>query len=110
MAEPPSEVLDADWPGLSSNERTQSLTLSRIALRSIQAELLRSLLDTHVQEARELGASWRAIAAATGISPQAAHKRWDPEARAKARKYMREYSGRPRTTNPDPGGPVETTP
>jgi hypothetical protein len=70
--------------------------LTRVTETSEQIEVERSNLDHLVAMARERGASWNKIARAVGISAQSAHKRWDPEARAKARKYMQDYSVRRR--------------
>jgi len=70
--------------------------LARIAEANEQIEAHRANLDRLVGVAREAGVSWNKIAKAVGVSAQSAHKRWDPEARAKARKYMQEYSAKRR--------------
>jgi hypothetical protein len=42
----------------------------------LEMERARQRRDELAQQAAQLGASWREIAAAVGMSPQAAHKRY----------------------------------
>jgi hypothetical protein len=81
---------------VENHEAAADQVLSQISETAEQIEALRGSLDHLVALARERGASWNKIAKAVGISPQSAHKRWDPEARAKAQQYMRDYAARKR--------------
>jgi methyl-accepting chemotaxis protein len=83
-----NDALDAiDGKGTAVDE-----VLARISKTTELIEVQRTNLDHLVAVAREQGASWNKIARAVGVSAQSAHKRWDPEAKEKARRYMQEYS------------------
>lgn len=67
-------------------------TLGLIATRMAQAEKIRLDLSEAVSQVRELGATWRDIGRAASITPQAAHRRWDPRARQQHNEYQRRQS------------------
>lgn len=75
------------------HEQLQRLlpALAMITLRTVQTQFIKEDLDELVQKARQDGASWRHIARAAGISPQAAHRRWDADAKARHREYARKH-------------------
>jgi len=64
--------------------------LARLALTSVQIDRLRLDLDETVDQVRAAGATWTDIGAATRISQQAAHRKWDPDARKKHSDYERQ--------------------
>jgi hypothetical protein len=71
-------------------EQQRIFTLGKIAARSLQAERIKSDLDALTTTARALGITWNQIGRAAGITPQAAHRRWDAEARRKHSEYRRQ--------------------
>jgi hypothetical protein len=66
--------------------------LGDIAIRMAAAERTKLELTELVARAREVGITWTDIARAAGITPQAAQRRWDPEARRKHTEYQRQRS------------------
>jgi hypothetical protein len=54
----------------------QRVVLDRAWEAQLEMDRARQRRDELAREAAELGASWREIAAAVGMSPQAAHKRY----------------------------------
>jgi hypothetical protein len=71
----------------SASERTAVDALGRIAMLTTSLDRTRGELDDSVRAARSLGISWNAIGRAAAITPQAAHRRWDAEARRKHAAY-----------------------
>jgi hypothetical protein len=49
-------------------------------------------LNHTVQRAHAAGVNWSQIARAVGITPQAARRRWDPNAKEKYNEYRRSLS------------------
>lgn len=87
------DVGSLDWQpqlveGRTEVESGRLSVLGEIALRSEQAAKVRQRLIDLVDEARTIGISWSQIGKASGISLQAAHRRWDPEARRKYNVYQ----------------------
>lgn len=58
-----------------------------------QAQEVRERLQQLVDDARRKGATWADIARAASITPQAAQRRWDPEARKRRNDYQRKRAG-----------------
>lgn len=81
-------------------ERVQHKAAEDAAFRQRLIDVIRSesdaiaiakeRLDGYVAVARAAGTSWNLIAKAAGMTPQAAMRRWDAEAREKRREYQRE--------------------
>jgi hypothetical protein len=63
--------------------------LGLLGVRMAQGARLRRDTDAGVAEARALGGTWSDIARAAGITPQAARRRWDPDARKQHSDYER---------------------
>lgn len=88
------EGLHARLESLLTDERLRKRRnrlpeLANLAIRAVQADFVRDDLARKVEAAREAGASWSEIGRAVGITPQAAHRRWDADAKAKHRDYHR---------------------
>lgn len=87
------DVGSLDWQsqlveGQTEAESERLSVLGEIALRSEQAAKVRQRLIDLVDKARTMEISWSQIGKASGISLQAAHRRWDPEARRKHNVYQ----------------------
>lgn len=80
--------------------------LEQVSQRSLQIELLQNALRLAVDRARAAGASWNEIGRAAGTTPQAAHRRWNEDARKWHRDYVRERY-RPAAKD-QPSAPSET--
>lgn len=78
----------------SEASRNQTQFLGYLALDVARTEMLRGNLDMFVLAARESGATWADIGKAAGISPQAAHGRWNPGAKERHRDYQRQLRQR----------------
>lgn len=89
ISSPPSELVDTFLQQQTRIGRERVGALGMVALRTLQAEALKASLDSLVDEARDLGATWSDIGRAAGITPQAAHRRWDDVARQKHTDYER---------------------
>lgn len=74
--------------------RRQVEVLGGLSVRSAQAAHLKRETDEAVLEARSLGVGWTDISRATGITPQAARRRWDSGARKKHSDYERDRKRR----------------
>jgi hypothetical protein len=75
--------------------RERLVVLNQILLRMAQAEAIHEDLQALANEARELDTSWSEIGRAAGVTPQSAHRRWDPDARRKHAEYQRTQRIRP---------------
>jgi hypothetical protein len=73
----------------SESSHDQAEAVARIALRTAQIDYLKQDLAEGVRRAREVGVSWSDVGRAAGLSPQAALRRWDQEARRKHSEYQR---------------------
>ena len=73
----------------SEQDRVLFETLGNIAVLRAKSNRIQQELDREVAHARSLGASWYKIGEAAGITSQAAHRRWDAEARKKHSDYER---------------------
>lgn len=93
----------AERLSLLQNERAQILdrALGKISLGMSYAEQIRRDLQLLADAARTFGASWGDIARAADITPQAAQRRWDPEARQRRNAYQK---SRYRRASEDAGG------
>src|SRR5262249_18399945 len=78
----------------SEEELHLAEVLGTLAVHTAETARLRADADELVVKARELGASWRDVSRAAGITPQAALRRWDPEARKRHSDYAREHKRR----------------
>ena len=76
---------------VSGDEALRDVTQAQAALDGARRKL-----QSSVETARSDGATWRQIGDALGITPQTAHKRFDPEARRRHAAYMRERYQRQR--------------
>jgi hypothetical protein len=80
------EVVEPDWA-----VRRQQL-VENIADLAISAAEAQEQLNHTVQRAHAAGVNWSQIARAVGITPQAARRRWDPNAKEKYNEYRRSLS------------------
>ncbi len=64
-------------------------SLGRISTATQLIEETKAELQSHVEGARSLGASWADIGRAAGITPPSAMRRWDPEAKQRRADYQR---------------------
>lgn len=96
-----ANMLDQVVGPLGPDRRHVTDALAQVALKSGEIEFHREELDGIVEEARSTGASWSDIGRATGITPQAAHRRWDAEARRKHSDYQRQAKKKPQTAPSD---------
>ena len=70
--------------------RQQEISLlSQLAIWLAQADLLREAAANAVLLARDARVPWREIGIASGISEQAAHRRWTPASKERHRQYQR---------------------
>lgn len=88
------DVLNAAWERQLIEQHAEAESdriqiLGEIALRSEQSEKTRMRLQELVDRARQAGITWSIIGNAARISPQAAHRKWDAEARRKHSEYQR---------------------
>lgn len=74
---------------LDEADRPCARELGEIALLKVRSDRVRAQLNAAVMRAREAGCSWNLIGRAADVSPQAAHRRWDDEARRKHSEYER---------------------
>lgn len=88
---PGEAIIEASEPPADDVRREAlSTALAGVAVKYGEIEYHRAALDQLVAEARRTGASWSDIGRAAGITPQAAHRRWDPAARRKHSDYQRQ--------------------
>jgi hypothetical protein len=79
----------AETPETPETAGTPEAACAEVTRAQDVLERARIDLQACVETARGLGATWRQVGDALDITPQTAHKRFDPEARRRHAAYMR---------------------
>jgi hypothetical protein len=90
--DPQSSLIESIRASESERRALKAHILGEIALNVADIKSLNEKLDENVLLARELGIPWTAIGDAVGLTFSAAHRRWDPNARAKHANYRKNKS------------------